>query len=48
MAPGPGPSAGRAGWLVRRALLVLLGVVLVAAAGALVYQRSFAQGERSL
>ncbi len=33
---------------MRRALLVLLGVVLVAAAGALVYQRSFAQGERSL
>jgi len=48
VAPGPGPTAGRAGWLVRRALLVLLGVVLVAAAGALVYQRSFAQGERSL
>ena len=41
-------SAGRAGSLVRRALLVLLGAALVAAAGALVYQRSFAQGEHNL
>ena len=45
--PTAGP-AGRAGSLVRRALLVLLGAALVAAAGALVYQRSFAQGEHNL
>ena len=46
--PGSGPPSGRAGWLVRRLLLVLLGLVLVASAGALVYQRSFAQGEDRL
>jgi two-component system C4-dicarboxylate transport sensor histidine kinase DctB len=33
---------------VRRALLVLMGVALVAAAGTLVHQRSVAQGEASL
>lgn len=48
IAPGPGPLSGRAGWLVRRFLLVLLGLALVAGAGALVYQRSFAQGEHRL
>ncbi len=46
--PGSGPPSGRAGWLVRRLLLVLLGLVLVASAGALVYQRNFAQGEDRL
>ena len=46
----PGPAAAGAGWgrLVRRALVVLLGVALVALAGIGVYQRSFAQGEHSL
>lgn len=48
VAGGSGPLSGRAGWLVRRLLLVLLGLVLVASAGALVYQRSAAQGEDRL
>lgn len=51
-APAPGRPAGPlsagAGWLVRRLLLVLVGVALVGLAGAWVYQRSFAQGEHSL
>lgn len=48
IAPGSGHPSGRVGWLVRRLLLVLLAVALVASAGALVFQRSFAQGEYSL
>lgn len=44
----PEASGGALARLLRRVLLVLLGCALVAAAGVLVYQRSFAQGQESL
>ena len=47
-AASPAPGGPRAGWLLRRLVLVLLGLAVVAFAGTTVYQRSFAQGESNL